>query len=151
MENIIRHQYFYEYPPETVWEYLTDSNLLAEWLMANNFKPIVGHKFQFKAKAKVNIGFDGNIYCEVLEVLPCQKLSYSWCGGPGNGKITLDSIVTWTLREKNDGTELLLEHKGFKGFKNYISYLVMNKGWVVILKKRLSQKLTNQYNETANG
>ena len=115
--------------------------------MENNFKPIVGHQFQFKTKARLNVGFDGNIFCEVLEVTPCKRLSYSWKGGPGKGKITLDSVVSWTLTEKSGGTMLLLEHTGFKGVRNYISYLMMNKGWSIILKSRLTQKLTKEKNE----
>jgi uncharacterized protein YndB with AHSA1/START domain len=149
MECKITHQWFFSHSPETVWEFLTDPGLLSAWLMENNFKPLVGHQFQFKAKARVNIGFDGNIYCEVLEVNPYKRLSYSWRGGPGNGKMTLDSVVTWTLTEKDGGTELLLTHTGFKGIRNYIPYLVMNKGWMVILKKRLSQKINNYKNEAA--
>jgi len=97
--------------------------------MENDFKPEVGHKFMFTTKPKIKVGFDGNIYCEVLEIIPFQKLSYSWKGGPGKGKITLDSIVTWTLTPKDNGTELQLDHTGFKGMKNYITYLIMNKGW----------------------
>jgi len=149
MQKDIRHQFFFHHPPGTVWEYLTNSELLTHWLMENDFKPLVGHKFQFKTKSKINIGFDGNIYCEVLEVIPAKRLSYSWRGGPGHGKISLDSVVTWTLEEKNGGTTLTLEHTGFKGVKNFITYLVMNKGWGIILKKRLSEKLKEYRDETA--
>jgi uncharacterized protein YndB with AHSA1/START domain len=129
MQKNIQHRWFYPHPKEVLWEYLTKSELLAEWLMENDFKPEVGHKFMFTTKPKIKVGFDGNIYCEVLEIIPFQKLSYSWKGGPGKGKITLDSIVTWTLTPKDNGTELQLDHTGFKGMKNYITYLIMNKGW----------------------
>lgn len=112
MEREIRHNWLLSHPPEIVWKYLTDSDLLSQWLMENDFKPIEGHQFQFKAKPKMKIGFDGNIYGEVLEVVPCERLSYSWKGGPGDGKITLDSKVAWTLTPKDDGTNLLLEHTG---------------------------------------
>lgn len=33
---------------------------------------------------------------------------------------------------KGEGTELELVHSGFKGMKNYLSYFIMNKGWVKI-------------------
>lgn len=148
MQKDIRHQWFLQHPPETVWLYLTDSKLLAQWLMPNNFEPVVGKKFKFQAKPKIKFGFDGNIYCEVLEVIPFKRLSYSWKGGPGNGKISLDSIVTWTLREKDKGTELLLEHTGFTGIKNFITYFVMNKGWLTILKKNVTERLNAYKNET---
>lgn len=85
-------------------------------------------------------GFDGNIYCQVLEIVPLKKLAYTWRGGPGPDKITLDTILTWTIIEKADGTDLILEHSGFRGTRNYLSYFVMNKGWVKIAK-RLSIQL----------
>lgn len=112
--------------------------------MENDFKPVVGHQFRFVTKPKVKIGFDGIVYCEVLEVVPLRRLSYSWKGGPGNGKITLDSVVTWTLTPKDNGTELLLEHTGFRGVKNYIAYLIMNNGWGTGVRKRLTEQL-NRY------
>ncbi|MEJ0055352.1 MAG: hypothetical protein WDN75_06675 [Bacteroidota bacterium] len=46
MTKIIKHQFFFPHPKETVWEYLTKSELLEQWLMKNNFQPIVGHDFQ---------------------------------------------------------------------------------------------------------
>lgn len=97
MIKTIKHTWQFSHSPATVWEYLTNPALLSQWLMENDFKAVVGHRFQFKSTPKVKIGFDGIIYCEVLEVVPYERLSYSWKGGPGNGKITLDSIVTWTL------------------------------------------------------
>ncbi len=139
MQRNIRHQFIFPHPPEIVWNYLTDPVLLSQWLMPNDFRPVAGHKFQFRAKAQTRLGFDGNIYCEVLEVIPLKKLSYAWRGGPGPGKVSLDSVVVWTLTEKENGTELLLEHKGFEGMKNFIAYLVMNKGWVRIGKRMLQR------------
>jgi uncharacterized protein YndB with AHSA1/START domain len=143
MEKEIRHRWFFPHPPEMVWDYLTKSGLLAQWLMENDFKAIRGHKFQFNAKPKVKIGFDGVIFCEVLEIVPSKRLSYSWKGGPGKGRITLDSVVTWTLYPQNQGTELLLEHTGFKGMKNFIPYLIMNRGWGGNIKKRLEHCINN--------
>jgi uncharacterized protein YndB with AHSA1/START domain len=37
------------HPPEKVWRALTQSALLAEWLMQNDFAPKVGHRFNFRA------------------------------------------------------------------------------------------------------
>jgi uncharacterized protein YndB with AHSA1/START domain len=59
-----------------------------------------------------------------------EKLSYTWKGGPGNGVITLDSIVTWTLTDKDNGTELHLEHTGFKEVNNIMMFTAMNEGWL---------------------
>jgi uncharacterized protein YndB with AHSA1/START domain len=141
MKKDIKHTWFLEHPVERVWEYLTDSQLLSAWLMENDFKPIVGHSFQFRAKPVVNFGFDGNVYCEVLEIVPLKKLVYSWKGGPGKGKITLDSVVTWTLKSKDKGTELTIEHTGFAGLKNFMGYFFMNAGWKNVIRKRLEDLL----------
>ncbi|UZR96473.1 SRPBCC family protein [Chondrinema litorale] len=149
MQKEINHQFTFGQPPEIVWEYLTDSELLAQWLMPNDFKLVVGHKFQFGAKPKLKIGFDGRIYCEVLEIIPHKKLVYSWKGGLSKENPSLDSIVTWTLTPIDTGTVLRLKHSGFKGLKNYLPYFIMNKGWVKI-GKRLFEKLNLKENDTTN-
>lgn len=146
MQRTIHHVWKLKHPPETVWEYLTQSELLTRWLMENDFKPIVGYSFQFRTKAITKFGFDGNIYCEVLAVVPQQKLSYSWKGGPGNGIITLDSVVTWTLHPDGTGTSLTLEHAGFKGLKNFMGYFFMNLGWKKKIKKRFIEFLNKKEN-----
>jgi uncharacterized protein YndB with AHSA1/START domain len=38
------------YPPDKVWRALTQSAMLAEWLMPNDFKPEVGHRFAFRSQ-----------------------------------------------------------------------------------------------------
>jgi uncharacterized protein YndB with AHSA1/START domain len=139
MQKEIIHQFTFPQSPEEVWEYLTNAELLAQWLMPNDFKPIVGHRFQFGTKPKYPLGFDGRIYCEVLEIVPYRKLVYSWKGGLSKENPSLDSTVTWTLTPTDNGTVLKLEHKGFKGIKNYLAYIIMNKGWAKIGKRLFKQ------------
>ena len=139
MQKEIRHQFTFAQPPEVVWKYLTNPELLAQWLMPNDFKPIVGHTFTFVAKPKLKFGFDGRIYCEVLEIVPYKKLVYSWKGGSSKKNPSLNSTVIWTLSPTASGTVLTLEHKGFKGMKNYLAYFIMNKGWVKIGKRLFEQ------------
>ena len=62
-------------------------------------------------------------------------LSYSWKTGPGSGKIDLDSIVLWKLIPKDNGTELLLEHTGFKNYKNISMFSAMSEGWYKNIQK----------------
>ncbi|PWU70394.1 SRPBCC family protein [Gracilibacillus dipsosauri] len=87
---------------DKVWEALTDSATLAQWVMENNFQPIVGHKCQFR-----NEEIDLIVDSEVLVVDKPHKLSYTWIGGP------IDTIVTWTLKQEGETTYLHLEHTGF--------------------------------------
>lgn len=129
MERTIRHRFEFTQSPEAVWEYLTNAELLAQWLMPNNFQAVVGHTFQFQSRPMPKFGFDGIIHCEVLEIIPCEKIVYSWKGG------SLDSVVVWTLAPTDAGTVLTLEHKGFKGLKNLLPYIIMRNGWGKIGKK----------------
>ena len=141
MQKDICQEWLLDHSPETVWEYLTHSDLIAQWLMPNDFKPIVGHKFQFRTNPRIKVGFDGIVYCEVLEVAPHKKLSYSWKGGPAPGKITLDSVVSWRLTPTASGTRLLLQHTGFRGLKNLLPYLFMNGGWAKKIRTRFTHLL----------
>jgi uncharacterized protein YndB with AHSA1/START domain len=128
MAKIIQHQFKFPNPPEVVWEYLTDPELIAQWLMPSDFKPVVGHEFKLNAPAMPEMDFDGTFHCKVLEVEPFSKLSYSWKFGPGDGTLN-SSVVNWTLTPKDDGTELLLVHRGFEG-KTFMAMLTsMNEGW----------------------
>lgn len=130
MAKVIKHQYFFAHPVETVWEYLTNSDLMAQWLMKNDFKPVLGHEFQFRTGGKANLNFDGIFYCKVLEIEPLKTLSYSWSCGPGQGKITLESVVTWRLESKNNGTEVFLDHRGFDKAENLDMYHGLLHGWL---------------------
>ncbi|HEX9508981.1 MAG TPA: SRPBCC domain-containing protein [Puia sp.] len=135
MTKSIYHKLMFSHPPEVVWEYLTKAELIKLWLMENDFQPIVGFDFQFRTKPIPSLDFDGICYCKVLEIVPFKKLSYSWKGGPGEGKITLDSIVVWKLNPKDNGTELSLEHSGFKEIENFAIYSGMNEGWLKNIQK----------------
>lgn len=135
MPQEIKHQWFYSQPPQEVWDYLTNADLMELWLMKNDFKPVPGHAFRFLTRAMPQFGFDGIILCRVLEVIPLKKLSYSWKSGPGEGLITLDSVVVWTLQPKENGTELLLEHSGFKDLADSPMFAIMNEGWLKNIKK----------------
>ena len=37
------------FPPEKIWGALTQPHLIEEWLMKNDFKPVVGHRFNLRA------------------------------------------------------------------------------------------------------
>ena len=135
MAEVIKHDYFFAHPIETVWEYLTNSELMAQWLMKNDFQPIVGHDFQFRTGPIPSLDFDGIFYCKVLEVNPFDQLSYSWTSGPGDGKITLDSVVTWKLEPMDNGTEVFLEHSGFAKKENLDFYNGLLQGWLEKFEK----------------
>ncbi|MCM0678059.1 SRPBCC domain-containing protein [Micromonospora phytophila] len=103
----IRVDQFLAHPPAKVWRVLTDSDLIARWLMPNDFMPVVGHRFTFRTEPRPGQGFDGIVHCEVLDVDPPRRLRWAWRGG------RLDTVVAWTLVAEGRGTRLFLEHAGF--------------------------------------
>jgi uncharacterized protein YndB with AHSA1/START domain len=135
MEKIIKHQFSYAHPKEMVWEYLTNSELMAQWLMKNDFQPVVGHEFHLWAGPIPSLNFDGVHYCKVLEIVPFQTLSYTWNTGPGDDENSLESVVTWTLRPTEKGTDVTLEHRGFAKKENLAFYNGLLNGWVGKLEK----------------
>jgi uncharacterized protein YndB with AHSA1/START domain len=108
------------HPPEKVWRALTQGALLEEWLMKNDFQPVVGHRFSFRAAPAPN--WSGVIECEVLVVDPNSRLSYSW------GTLGSKSVVAWTLTPTKDGTHLRMEQSGF-GPDQDANYKGATYGW----------------------
>ena len=148
MIKSIKHQFFFPHPPEIVWEYLTKSELMELWLMKNNFQPIIGVDFQFRTGPIPSLDFDGVFYCRVLELVPFKKLSYSWKSGPGEGKITLDSVVIWQLESTDKGTELFLDHSGFGKKENLDFYNGLMHGWLEKFQKISELLNTAQHGNT---
>ncbi|MBD2306076.1 SRPBCC domain-containing protein [Chroococcidiopsis sp. FACHB-1243] len=101
----LKTKVFYPYSPQQVWRGLTERRSLATWLMDNDFEPHIGHKFQFRTHSLP--GLDGVICCEVLEIDPPKRLSYTW----QDSYMSQPSIVTWTLTPVDGGTQLQLEHR----------------------------------------
>src|SRR5882757_7793066 len=106
MQKEIKHVWSFNQSPQEVWEYLTKPELLEQWLMKNNFQPVVGHKFHFigECDGKGNAAAQ----CEVLEVKPFTQLSYSWQTNSLVDNKPYDSKVVWTIIPKGNGTELQL-------------------------------------------
>ena len=148
MTKVIKHQLFFPHPVEKVWEYLTKSELMEQWIMKNDFQPIVGFDFQFKTKPIPSLDFDGIFYCQVLEIAPLKKLSYSWKSGPGAGEITLDSVVVWTLQTTEKGTTLFLEHSGFAKIENLNFYNGLTDGWLKNIQKIADRLNVAQHGHT---
>jgi uncharacterized protein YndB with AHSA1/START domain len=108
------------HPPQKVWRALTQSALLADWLMANDFAASVGHKFNFRSTPMPQ--WNGVIDCEVLAVEPEKRVSYSW------GALGLETVVTFTLSPSAAGTHLRMEQSGF-GSDEDNNYRGATYGW----------------------
>jgi uncharacterized protein YndB with AHSA1/START domain len=96
------------HPPEKLWRALTQPHLIEEWLMKNDFKPNVGHRFNFRGD------WGGVLDCEVLAVEPNRMLSYTWNFAHDDAAFDLASVVTFTLTPTSTGTHLRMEQTGFR-------------------------------------
>lgn len=127
----------YELPhdPDKVWRALTEQGLLARWLMANDFRPVVGHRFTFRTEPQP--WFDGVIHCEVLAVEPGRLLSYTWRTGPAPAEpsgFSFNTTVTWTLTATAGGTRLHLEQTGFTK-RDAFAHKGAAQGWPYMVQK----------------
>ena len=95
----------FAHAPEKLWRALTESPLLAQWLLKNDFAPEPGRRFQFRMDPMPH--WDGAVDCEVQIVDPITQLSYRWRA------LGLDSVVLWTLTPVEGGTHVRMEQSGF--------------------------------------
>lgn len=93
------------WPPEKIWRALTQPHLIEEWLMKNDFKPAVDHRFSLRADW-------GTVECQVRTVEPQRTLAYTWAA---HG---VETVVTWTLTPAGTpagaATHLRMEQVGFR-------------------------------------
>lgn len=122
MERELKH------PPEKVWRALTEGPLLAQWLLPNDFQPVVGHKFTFRGEPKP--GWDGVIPSEVLAVEPITRLVYRW----------YQWDVAITLTPTPAGTLLKLAQASFKP-EDLPAYGGAKYGWEQVFFPQLDQLL----------
>ena len=125
----------FPHSPATIWKTLTTGDLIDRWLMkSNGFAPVVGARFTLQTTPAG--AWDGVIHCEVLEVIPNERLVYSWRGGDdGNAEYgsRLDTIVTWTLARVDGGTRLRVVHSGFVLPRNATAFRNLSEGWKTVV------------------
>jgi uncharacterized protein YndB with AHSA1/START domain len=96
------------FPPEKLWRALTQPHLIEEWLMKNDFSPVVGHQFKLRGE------WGGVLDCEVLKIEPNKSLSYTWDFAHEDAAYNMKSVVTFTLTPTGKGTHLRMEQAGFR-------------------------------------
>lgn len=118
--------------PGTIFEALTDEKLMEKWFFAGpdgwsatvKSKALVGEQYQ------IDMHGENDTYThigEFKEVVPNKKLVFTW-----NSKAVQDTVVTITLNETKDGTEVTLVHEFMPNeemIKNH------TEGWTVILER----------------
>ena len=122
----------FPHAPETVWKTLTTADLIARWIPMppTGFEPVEGRRFTFQTTPAG--AWDGAIHCQILEVKPNERLSWSWksghAGNAGYGAL-LDTVVAFTLSKVGHGTRVRLVHSGFVKPRNDIAIKNMGEGW----------------------
>ncbi len=122
---------FFPHAPATVWKALTSATMMAKWLMPpEGFAAVVGQAFTFRTTPAG--AWDGVIHCQVTEVDPEHRLTYSWKGGHADNTgygAPLDTTVTWTLTPAEGGTMVRMAHAGFVTPRNDTALKNMGDGW----------------------
>ena len=112
----------FAFPPEKLWRALTQPHLIEEWLMKNDFKPVVGHHFNLRGE------WGGVLDCKVLAIEPNKALSYTWDFAHDDAAYNMKSVVTFTLTPTRTGTLMRMEQAGF-GPQQKQAYGGAHAGW----------------------
>lgn len=133
--STIRRRRTFDATVDEVWALVATSEGLAEWLMENDFEPRVGHRFTLRDRPRPPV-WDGEVACEVLEVVLPERLRFTWVGGP------VDTVVTFELQALPDGRcALELTHEGFEGWRARLVGGILGSGWRDLLRRRIPAAL----------
>jgi uncharacterized protein YndB with AHSA1/START domain len=126
--------------PGQVWHAITDPDAMKQWYFdLPGFQPTVGYEFTFNGRNKDRIYVH---LCRVTEVIPGQKIAYTWKydGDPGM------STVTWELEPVGNKTRLRLTHEGLHTFPQTGDYARTNfeAGWDHFINRTLEEYLSKQ-------
>ena len=119
------------HPPEKIWRALTESRLIEQWLMKNDFVAEVGRRFTVRAQPLE--GWSGVTNCEVVEVEAPRRLVYRWGDGT-ESKSGVKTVVTWTLTPSGNGTIVRLVQSGFRP-EDRLAHTRMGGGWPHVLER----------------
>ena len=126
----------FPHAPGMIWKTLTTNDLIGRWLKMSptGFEPVKGKHFTLKTTPAG--AWDGTIHCEVLEVIPNQRLAFAWNGGHegnvGYGS-RLETVVTFVLSSVEAGTRLRVVHSGFVLPRNETAFRNMGEGWKKVI------------------
>lgn len=139
MDTPIIVQYKINALPEKIWKALTDKNEMKSWYFdIQDFVPEVGKQFNFYEPGGEN---KYHHQCEILEMIPNEKLKHSWAYPDFSDKKT---IVTWQLIPEDNGTLVKLTHEGIDNFKDLgegFSRKSFTGGWNAIIGQSLKEYL----------
>lgn len=122
-----------------VWRAITEKELMKQWYFdLKEFKAVIGFKFDFTGGHEDGIQYKH--LCEITEVIPEQKLTYSWKYEGYEGI----SYVTFELFDENKNTKVKLTHTGIGTFpSSNPDFAIPNfeEGWNQIINTSLKDFL----------
>jgi uncharacterized protein YndB with AHSA1/START domain len=114
-----------EAPAATVWRCITTKEDMSRWFFdLKEFKAQPGFEFEFTVEHQ---GMTYRHLCKVTEVVPQQKIAYTWRYDGHKG----DSLVTYELFADGNKTRLKLTHEGLETFPQTSAFPRSNfeRGW----------------------
>lgn len=105
--NVVKKEIEVHAPPQTVWRHLEDPDLLAGWLMRNDFRAEKGREFRFFATPRGE--WDGVVHCRLVELDPPRRMAFTW----NANDIGADTLVSIDLVPVGESTLVRLHHSRF--------------------------------------
>lgn len=146
MNDSIKKEYHYNHPISDVWSAITEQEKISKWFIKCDFKAEEGYRYSLMSESDNCEQVSGT----VLKVNPVFELVYSWIVAG----LDIETLVTWTLEEKDGGTLLTLVHSGISKYPTEETAVKMfesfNDGWDKCID-HLEQFLAGVHVETAHG
>lgn len=141
--TVIRKDIHIRAPREVVWRYFSDADLLAAWLMHNDFRGEAGETFRLFGRPSGE--WNGEVVCRLTALEPPSKIAFTW----NANTIGADTLVTVELEALEDGTRVRLTHANFECATGDVENLLErhNTGW----DDHLSVLLKQAEDETGSG
>lgn len=124
-------------PIDRVWDYLTDSDKIAQWMMPNSFQPVDGRVFTMDCPPGIGSGAPVKCIVTVLEAPAANRarLAYSWA----IDQPPLTTMLTIDLHEQSGVTTMDLLHSGWEALGQADGYVRdrHEQGWDHLLGNQL--------------
>jgi uncharacterized protein YndB with AHSA1/START domain len=135
----------FDAPVNVLWTALTNKDEMKQWYFdLKEFKAEPGFKFSFTGGTKERQYLH---LCEVIDVIPNKKLSYTWKYDGYTG----ESKVIFELFPEGSKTRLRLTHEGLETFPALADFARQNfeQGWTSIVDTSLKEYVAKKGAETA--
>lgn len=146
MTRSFEHVAEYPHPVDAVWRALTDPEQMGLWIMnfdndpgemRTDFRAVAGA--HYRMDAKIGRGWRGFVVGEVLEVVPNERLVYTWAHSTYQDMHP--ARVAFSLEPTATGTRLRMTQRGFHGVKGWFVLQGAKFGWKKMLDSGLAAVL----------